>query len=143
MLITIDAENIKGNVTVEILKYAKGGACIRLIDAEDGCPAATATVCIPEAQPPPWHVWLKGWSENKGLPEALAAAGVVKLLPQTRRCGCAHAQLSLVVGLAAERAQACDHVFRGSDKLCHKCGLYFPESNKEQDEEGEKRRGSV
>ena len=27
----------------------------------------------------PYHVWLKGWSENEGIPEAMQTAGLVQL----------------------------------------------------------------
>lgn len=39
------------------------------------------TVCL-AANPAPLHpnmVWLKDWSENEGVPEALVKAGIVKL----------------------------------------------------------------
>jgi len=37
-------------------------------------------------------VWLRGWDENAGLPESLAAAGVVALTGRTRRVGCHEAR---------------------------------------------------
>jgi len=48
------------------------------IVAEDGEPEATATVRL-ENPPKLGHVWLKGWSENAGLPEAMVEAGIVEL----------------------------------------------------------------
>lgn len=42
-------------------------------------PCFTATVAIPMARPAEGCVFLKGWSENEGLPEALEKAGVVRL----------------------------------------------------------------
>lgn len=49
---------------------------------EDGNPEpyATASVNPPVADPSivkPGHIFLKGWSENEGIPEALISAGVV------------------------------------------------------------------
>jgi hypothetical protein len=94
MTVELHSKYMHGNHNIEIVQYAMGGNCIRITDALDGSPAATATVCIPEAPLPPGQVWLKGWSENEGLPEALAAAGVVELLTQVYRCGHAYAQLA-------------------------------------------------
>lgn len=43
-------------------------------------PLATATVYMDgHPLPSPKHVWLKGWSENDGIPDALVDAGIVKL----------------------------------------------------------------
>jgi hypothetical protein len=128
MTVELNSEFIHGKHNIELVNYAKGGICILLIDASDGSPAATATVCIPEATPPSGHVWLKGWSENEGLPEALAAAGVVELLPRVYRCGYAYAKLARVIKLA----EMCAHVSCGSDNLCHTCGSHIPETSEEK-----------
>lgn len=32
-----------------------------------------------------------------------------------------------------EEHEACDHFFIGNDMLCTKCGLYFPETNIEEE----------
>ena len=37
---------------------------------------ATVNLLLP---PRKGHVWLKGWSENEGIPQALADAGIVEL----------------------------------------------------------------
>jgi len=42
------------------------------------------------------EVWLKGWSENEGLPAALEAAGIVTRTGITTRFGYASAELALV-----------------------------------------------
>lgn len=48
-------------------------------DGEDeGEEAFTATVCLP-VKPSEGCVWLKGWSENEGVPAALVKAGIVEL----------------------------------------------------------------
>lgn len=49
-------------------------------------PMFTATVCA-DKPPSPGCVWLKGWSENEGIPEALVKAGVVELTGKTIQCG--------------------------------------------------------
>lgn len=45
---------------------------------DKGAPEFIATVCLDE-KPSDGCVWLKGWTENEGIPEALEAAGVVML----------------------------------------------------------------
>ena len=62
--------------------YDNGRTALRLIDAEDGSPRATATVNIPEAKLAANEVMIKGWSENAGMQAALIAAGVIG--PQLR-----------------------------------------------------------
>jgi hypothetical protein len=42
------------------------------------------------------EVWLKGWSENEGVPEALEKAGIVKLTSETMPTGFVEAQLAIV-----------------------------------------------
>lgn len=38
------------------------------------------------------EIWLKGWTENDGVPEALVAAGAVELIDHLSPCGFATAQ---------------------------------------------------
>lgn len=59
------------------------------IYSEDGEPEATATVALEDAPNARSRngVWLKGWSENEGLPEALELAGIVKLTGETHPTG--------------------------------------------------------
>lgn len=52
-----------------------------------GEPEFVATVCITDEKPPKNHVFLKGWSENEGIPEALAKAGVVRLTGRKVKVG--------------------------------------------------------
>lgn len=76
--------------TVVILQYANGGTALQVVDDQRE-PQYTATVNIPDAPLPPDCVWLKGWSENEGVPQALKAAGVVELLGASHPCGFARA----------------------------------------------------
>lgn len=74
-------------------RYAHGGAvAIRLIDAEDGGPVATATV-NPSTPIPASHVAVKSWSENEGMLEALVAAGIVEDTGRRIPCGYTSAAL--------------------------------------------------
>jgi len=78
-----------GGGYVEFTRYPYNGETAIRIFAEDGEPEATATVAIENA--PTAHtrngVWLKGWSENEGVPEALEKAGIVKLTGETHPTG--------------------------------------------------------
>lgn len=63
---------------------------------------AVATVNLEGNEPSPPtlsddYVWLKGWSENEGLPEALEKAGLVKLLDDKWPAGFTHAVLAEIL----------------------------------------------
>ena len=83
MEVTLDAKYVKGSAGVVFGKYANDRVAIQLTDIEDHCPLCTATVNIPEAQLDAGKVFLKGWSENEGVPQALDKAGIVKLTGRT------------------------------------------------------------
>ena len=51
--------------------------CIKLIDAEDGSPVATATINLTDEYIHEGHVAIKDYSENIGMPEALIDAGII------------------------------------------------------------------
>jgi len=71
-----------------VITRRNGDIRLSLFSPEVG-PIATASVCrVARAG----HVWLKGWSENEGLPEALEAAGVVRLTGKSTPVGFSHAQ---------------------------------------------------
>lgn len=61
-------------VVVERGHYRDGSLALTL--ANDEGPILTATVSLPEA-PPPGHVYIKEYSENVGVTEALQKAGVI------------------------------------------------------------------
>lgn len=63
---------------VQMRKYHNGQAAIQLVDANDGDAICTASVCLPDhAQLPGW-VFIKDWSENQGVLDALIAANVIE-----------------------------------------------------------------
>lgn len=72
---------------VQKRQYDNGRPALQLIDAEDGSPVATATVNLPDLPAGPNTVFVKDYSENAGMLEALVAAGVVKPTGQTVRSG--------------------------------------------------------
>jgi len=60
---------------------------------------AVATVCLAPTGPvaEEGFVWLKGWSENKGIPEALEKAGIVKRTGETYPTGHVMAELAEIL----------------------------------------------
>ena len=70
--------------------YQNGSTAIRGLSLS-GEPLFVATVALDEV-PPPGHVFLKGWSENEGIPEALVKAGIVELTGKTIPTGRCEAQ---------------------------------------------------
>lgn len=85
-------------------QYKSGETAIEIVD-QHGEPQYVATVALVAygaPHPGEYSVWLKGWSENEGVPEALAAAGIVTLTGRrhpTGYCEAEHADLT-------ERARA-------------------------------------
>jgi len=71
-------------------RYGSGELAIQIMNPEDGQPEAKATVSLVLYGAPDTGevaVWLKGWSENEGIPEALARAGIVTLTGRTWTTG--------------------------------------------------------
>jgi len=61
-----------------LTEYANNKAtAITLVDMEDGCDYAVATINIPELSLPSNQVVIKNYSENEGILEKLIAEGVV------------------------------------------------------------------
>jgi hypothetical protein len=73
------AKYVKGDVELRIGRYnnAHGPLALLLHDPESGERLCLATVNIPEIMLPLGHTFIKGWSENEGIPEALLAAGII------------------------------------------------------------------
>lgn len=86
-----------------------GTAYRNSIPGEQLCVATTAVVDHGLPDPGEGCVWLKGWSENEGLPEALQAAGIVTLTGRTHAINfvtAIHAKLTPIAleELARQRA---------------------------------------
>ena len=74
--------------TVRITDYSADNS-VALV-ANPGTPDQQIyTVCLAESGAPIRnnHVWLKNWSENIGVPEALVKAGLVELTGETWQTG--------------------------------------------------------
>ena len=89
-------ENMKVHITskyldreVELLftHYDRNNSIVIEGRSFEGEPEFVATVCLPDEKLVENHVFLKGWSENEGIPEALAKAGVVRLTGRKVRAG--------------------------------------------------------
>lgn len=61
--------------------YSNGRKAIELIDSEDGSPIARATVNLPNDILDDNHVFIKNYSENEGMEDALINAGIIKGSP--------------------------------------------------------------
>jgi hypothetical protein len=87
--------------TVKFMCYGGGETAILIMNA-DGSRECVATVNL-EAEPPENYVWLKTWAEHEGIPEALAAAGVVVLTERTLSAGFSHARLARLTPAAIKQ----------------------------------------
>ena len=74
----IKSKHCNEQVVLKFGFYANKSIAIRGFSLQEGEPMFTATVALDE-MPAEGCVFLKGWSENKGIPEALVKAGVVRL----------------------------------------------------------------
>jgi len=92
MKIKVNAKYIKGEVELQFGKYQNGSTAIQAFSLE-GEPDFTATVALDE-MPSDGYVFLKGWSENEGIPNALEKAGVIQLTGRTIPTGYVEAQVS-------------------------------------------------
>lgn len=81
-----------GNPGRLVLKgwYAEGGVALQVVSGRGV--ECTATVNLVDSLLPSNEVWLKGWGENAGVPEALEMAGAVRLTGRTQETGRVHAQ---------------------------------------------------
>ena len=72
--------------TIKFAWYANGVQAIQLVDAHDGSAIATASVNLEEfgkRGPLGRYTWIKTWSENEGILQALVDAGIVRATGET------------------------------------------------------------
>jgi len=62
---------------LEKAEYFNGRLALRLIDGVSGEPIATCTVNIPDEPQEDGEVFIKNYSENSGMVDALVAADVI------------------------------------------------------------------
>lgn len=67
------------NTRCEVFKsvYPNDRVALILYDTEEDCDYATATTNLPDEDVPEGHAFIKDYSENEGVLDALLAAGVV------------------------------------------------------------------
>jgi len=98
MVVVVNAKYTRGPAYLWQTSYPNGSIAIQGL-SEEGEPLFVATVALDEL-PPEGCVFLKGWSENTGIPEALEAAGIVKRTGRTIPTGyCAAQEARLLVEL--------------------------------------------
>lgn len=75
-------------------RYASGEIAIEILDdaAEPQCVATVSLVPYGASHPGEYGVWLKGYSENDGVPKALVDAGIVTLTGRRHPTGYAEAE---------------------------------------------------
>jgi hypothetical protein len=125
----------KGNIgTLRFNRYRSGETALQILD-DDGEPLSTATVSLlPYGAPHPGRVglWLKTWGGNEGLPDALAAAGVVTLTGRSFPTGfvkAVHAELTqmgraaLAKDMEAARTELAARVYAVIEELEKACIL--------------------
>ena len=86
---------VGGNV--KFGRYANDQIAIQIVSNRGIESTATVALVNPKYQlgsGNETHCWLKGWSENEGLPEALEKAGIVKLTGDLASTGFVFAQLA-------------------------------------------------
>ena len=97
MKIFIKSKHCNEEVILRFGFYANGSSAIQAISLE-GEPIFKATVTLDE-KPTKGCVFLKGWSENEGVPEALVKAGIVKLTGRKVKVGyCEAIEAELLCG---------------------------------------------
>ena len=109
------------NITVPAAKYTREsvlafriypetrGLALLLVDRKSYRDETTASVNVESygaPKPPQGEVWLKGWSENTGIPKALVDAGVVELTGDIWITGYVEAQQARLIGHARDLALA-------------------------------------
>ena len=92
-ILTSKAKYIPANTIVNKTQYADGNTALTAIDPISHEPAGTLTVNIPETTLNANHVWIKDWSENEGVLNALIESKLVENLNVTYPQGFCEAHL--------------------------------------------------
>lgn len=87
MKVYIKTQLIDEEVELQFARYYNSSIAITGVSLDGFEPIFKATVAIDGEFPCDDCVFLKGWSENEGLPEALVRAGVVELTGREIRTG--------------------------------------------------------
>jgi len=87
MRVHITSKHLNREVELLCERYHRDDSIAIKAISLQGEPEFIATVLLANEELPKNHVFLKGWSENEGIPEALAKAGVVRLTGRKVRVG--------------------------------------------------------
>jgi len=85
MKVHIKSKHCNEDVILRFGFYANNTTAIQALSLQ-GEPMFKATVALNE-KPAEGCVFLKGWSENEGIPEALVKAGIVRLTGRKVKAG--------------------------------------------------------
>ena len=102
MIIYVSTKYCKGDVELNFSRYGNGSTAIQAF--QDGEPMFVATVALDEL-PPVGHVFLKGWSENEGVPQALERAGIIQLTGRKIPTGYVEAEEAKLMEAAIAQAE--------------------------------------
>jgi hypothetical protein len=88
-------------------RYAEGGVAIVLQQSGERYAVASVNLTPYGSRPlKPDEVWLKNWSGNEDIPDALVAAGAIMLTGETMANGLVVAQLAVLTDAAKEALAA-------------------------------------
>lgn len=107
-IVVPSAKHTRESVLVFRTYPATGELALLLMNKATHEEEATASVNVESygaPKLPPGEVFLKGWSENEGIPEALVQAGVVELNGKIWPTGFCKAEHAKLIGRARELAQ--------------------------------------
>lgn len=76
MSIHVTTKYTDTNVDLVFGRYGDGSVAIQAMNADDGMMEFTATVAL-DRVPDPGNVFIKNWSENEGVYQALLVTGVI------------------------------------------------------------------
>jgi hypothetical protein len=117
--------------------YASGEIALEIVDENEETLCVATVALVPYGAPHPgeYAVWLKGWSENDGVPKALIDAGIVTLTGRRHAVGYSqaqHAQLTerARAALQAKRNSLTQAAHREVDAL-ERLGLFGRERSEE------------
>lgn len=114
MEVFIKAKYVQGKMNLRFGHYQNGSVAIR---GENLCgePEFTATVALDEV-PPKGYIFLKGWSENEGIPEALVKAGIVQLTGRKIKTGYCEAEEAILLKSSLDVAPGSTNAKRSVQK---------------------------
>lgn len=87
-----------GDYDLYASKYEYGGTALMAINPNSGGREFVASVFMEGLVPEDENtIWLKGWSENEGIPEELEGHGVIEFTGKTAQAGFATAHEAVIL----------------------------------------------